>query len=174
MITDFSSASMKFTGPVSSDSFSGFLGPVNPGSYDVGDRQTSFDVDFDDPKSIQQMENFRRMFPELYEELYSQRVDELNRQYNSSEAQKARDFEERMSNTSYQRAVEDMRKAGLNPLLAFQQGGSSTPSGSSASYSPVASTSSYRSSESSKNRGIALFSSLLSFLGKIFGGLFNG
>lgn len=53
--------------------------------------------------------------------------------YNSAEAQKNRDFQEYMSNTSYQRAVEDLRKAGLNPILAAMNAGASTPSGGAAS-----------------------------------------
>lgn len=43
-------------------------------------------------------------------------------------------FQEDMSNTSYQRGMDDMKKAGLNPILAGRLGGASTPTGST--YNP--------------------------------------
>jgi hypothetical protein len=44
-------------------------------------------------------------------------------------ARENRAFQERMSNSAYQRAVEDMKKAGINPMLVTQVGGASSPTG---------------------------------------------
>lgn len=65
-----------------------------------------------------------------------QAIQEAN-QTNLASAREQSAFQERMSNTSYQRAMEDMRKAGLNPMLAFSQGGASTPSGAMANVQPA-------------------------------------
>lgn len=82
--------------------------------------------------------------------------------FSASQAQLQRDFEERMSNTAYQRAVEDMKKAGINPVLAYQLGGADVPSSSAASSS--------MSSASRSSSGNNIDSQILAGIFKIVAG----
>lgn len=64
----------------------------------------------------------------LYQNRQSEQSAKVNRQ-----------FQERMVRNAYQYAMEDMKKAGLNPMLAFSQGGSKPVSGAMPNYENVAS-----------------------------------
>ncbi|QCQ84613.1 DNA pilot protein [Blackfly microvirus SF02] len=52
--------------------------------------------------------------------------------FNAAQSSLNRQFQENMSNTAYQRATADMKAAGINPMVAYQQGGASSPAGSQA------------------------------------------
>lgn len=56
-----------------------------------------------------------------------------NRNFENEQAERQMAFQREMATTEYQRAVKDMRLAGINPILAAKTGGNSSPSGASGS-----------------------------------------
>lgn len=68
----------------------------------------------------------------LTQMLYQTQSAERAMEFSADEAEKQREWSAMMSNTAYQRSVADLKKAGLNPILAYTNGPASTPTGSSA------------------------------------------
>lgn len=79
---------------------------------------------------------------------YNTRATREAMRYEAEQAEVNRQFQERMSSSSYQRGVKDLEAAGLNPLLAATNG-ATTPSGGAAH------TSAAQSSPASGSQGRA-------------------
>lgn len=112
------------------DSIKGSVNPLNTGANWDLSYGTISGQHLGDQASGGGTDSWKDLIPGLGDA----RAAEIQNRQNVAAADRAMQFSERMSSTAYQRAMADMKKAGLNPMLAYSQGGASTPSGVSPTF----------------------------------------
>lgn len=85
-----------------------------------------------------------------YQNQFNEYMQDKANAFNSQMFDKANAFNKEMSSTAYQRAMADMNKAGINPLIAFNQGASPASSPSSAQASSATGSSAASSAAGAK------------------------
>ena len=147
------------------------LGSLDGYLTSVGE-QNALDRQFNSAESLKQREWQEQMLQAQMD--YNTAEASANREWQSKESALSRSWQQAMSDSSFQRAISDLRKAGLNPILAAQRAGASTGSGGMATGGSAASVSSVSGSaaSSSGSRGVDL-AQMISALGSLLAGSGN-
>lgn len=87
-------------------------------------------------QQAQQAQGFSAAQVQQQEDFQAQQAD-ISRNYNTAATKQLEDWQYWMSGSSYQRATQDMKNAGINPMLAYMQGGAPGGSGGAAIASPT-------------------------------------
>lgn len=105
------------------DSVSAVLGSGFSGLFDLISKNTDKNNAWSAAQAQKQMD-------------FQERMNQIAMEFNAGEAAKNREWQTLMSNTAHQREIQDLKAAGLNPVLSASGGnGASVGSGSSASIS---------------------------------------
>lgn len=115
----------KMWGGSSAQSQDAFVGPPDPNNPSEGQKVV---VNGGKSSSPDWMGLLRDTAPAFLGYLGQKQTNAANAQ----QAQNQMDFQEEQTSSSYQRGVEDMKKAGLNPMLAYSQGGAASGGGAQA------------------------------------------
>lgn len=148
------------------------LGVLDGYLTSVGE-QNALDRDYNSSEALKQRDWQERMYAEQMAFNSAESLKE--RIWSAEEAEKSRSWQTEMSNSSYSRAVSDLKSAGLNPILAAaRSAGASTGSGGMATGGSAASVTSTSGSaaSSSGSRGVDV-AQIISALGSLLAGSGN-